>query len=170
MAQSDSCPNFSAPFHLGFFALHTLVNFLGLFTGFLWASLLYNLNGDLWQLWMRLNWEKVALLTKAVFVLNKDDTLPEMVQYEYLPVTIRPKKHRHGHYCIFSHYRFQIHTPLTFIKNLLFPRKQYLNISINLKLIIAGSALDKRGLPVLGISNPQHDWNSKAKSAQHFGH
>lgn len=41
---------------------------------------------------MRPNWEKEAVLPKAVFVLDKDDTLPKMVQYEYAPCDHKTKK------------------------------------------------------------------------------
>lgn len=30
---------------------------------------------------------------------------------------VTKKKHSYGHYCVFSHYGFQIHIPLTFAKN-----------------------------------------------------
>lgn len=170
VAQSGSQPNFSVRFQLGIFCPTMLWWIsLGLFTGFLWASALYYPNGDLWESWMRPNSEKVAVLPKAIFALNKDDALPKMVQYEYALRDYMTKKSIVmviTVYFLITDFRFI--SPWLLQKILLFPRKQYLNISQ--KLIIAGPALDRKGLPMVRISNPQQDWIGKAESAQHFVH
>lgn len=80
-----------------------------------------------------------------------------------LYVTIRPKKAQAwALLCIFS-LQISDSYPLDFYKKTFY----FQGNSISEKLIIAGSALDKKDLPVVGISNPQHDWIRKAKSTQH---
>lgn len=41
---------------------------------------------------MRLEWEKRVILPEAIFMFNKDDALPKMVQYEHTPAGHKIKK------------------------------------------------------------------------------
>lgn len=130
MAQSGYWCSFNAPSHLGIFCrMMPFWVLLGLFTGFLWASPHYYPNGDLW--WMRLEWEKRVILPKAIFMFDKDDALPKMVQYEHTPAGHKIKK-RIGMgitvYFLITDFRFV--SPWFFSKILLFPGKQYLNTSV----------------------------------------
>lgn len=115
---------------------------------------------------MRPNWEKVAVLPKAVFVLNKDDTISKIVQYEYAPCDHKTKKSTGMR--ITAHYRFQIHVPWTFIKNSSISKEavsEYL-LEINYSRFCSGQERPACGKVIK--STAQLDQESK--SAQHVGH